>query len=509
MTENNLPLMRIELSLICGLFVMSLLLRLAIVLPTHFDGLYGQDAYAYYDYAQTTRTSIQTGTALKPFFWPLGYPTLLAIILSAGGTSPSLAQAISLLMGAALTPFVYIISRQIGKGHFGSIMAAAVMTLCGQALQSSMVVMSDIPALFWAAVSLMLLIRYLTPNSPPHTIESTYQTKWLVLAVLTLVFASLTRWIYLVLGLPFALAVLLGWHGHIRRQPTLITLALCGLVLLPQILYSRTNPFPTLNHEWVQGWSPANAFERSFTNPDGHFDYEKINAVYYAQPYYDPNYLSPVFSVFILIGLWVVAWRSRLQIILFSGWILLPYLFLAGIPYQNIRFPLIVVPVVAVLVGIGIDTFFSWLRQAYNSRRRLIIARWLIVIIMLLGLWQMWGSANTLTTTFIDNQQRDKLAAAWVGENVPAGSTVYTFGLTLTLQHYTALNVYELFYETPQTLAQKWQRGHEEYLVLNVWNIENQWVGRDPQLNYHWLRDQRGLVRLGKYDNYVLFKIRG
>ena len=103
MTENNSRLMRTEITLICGLFVINLLLRLALVLPTQFDGLYGQDAYAYYDYAQDLRTSFQTGTALKPFFWPLGYPSLLATGLSIAGTRPSVAQAISLLMGAALT----------------------------------------------------------------------------------------------------------------------------------------------------------------------------------------------------------------------------------------------------------------------------------------------------------------------------------------------------------------------------------------------------------------------
>jgi hypothetical protein len=121
----------------------------------------------------------------------------------------------------------------------------------------------------------------------------------------------------------------------------------------------------------------------------------------------------------------------------------------------------------------------------------------------------MWTSANILITSFINNQQQDKLAAVWMSEKVPAGSTVYSFGLTLTLQHYTALKVYELYNETPQTLAQKWQRGHQEYLVLNLWNIENQWVGSNLELNYYWLRDQRGLIRLDKYDNYVLFKIRG
>ncbi len=244
MTAHNTRLMRTELTLLCGLFVISLLLRLALVLSTPFDGLYGQDAYAYYDYAQDLRASLQTNTALKPFFWPLGYPSLLAVGLSIAGTRPSVAQAISILMGAALTSLVYIIARQIGTNRIGSITAAGVMTLCGQALQSSVVIMSDIPALFWATVSAMLLIRYLTPSSPIHTPEKSSRTKWLILAAITLTLASITRWIYLVLGLPFGLAVLIEWRGRIKWRAVLFSLLTTALVLLPQILFSRTNPAP-------------------------------------------------------------------------------------------------------------------------------------------------------------------------------------------------------------------------------------------------------------------------
>src|SRR5689334_18579814 len=100
MTEPNSRLLRTELSLICGLFTISLLIRLVMVLHTHFDGLYGQDAYAYYDYAQYIRMSLQTGVALKPFFCPLGYPTLLMLALDMAGTTPTVAQAVSILMGA-------------------------------------------------------------------------------------------------------------------------------------------------------------------------------------------------------------------------------------------------------------------------------------------------------------------------------------------------------------------------------------------------------------------------
>ncbi|MEP6986689.1 MAG: phospholipid carrier-dependent glycosyltransferase, partial [Chloroflexota bacterium] len=292
-TKPNTRLMRTELTLICGLFAVSLLIHLVLVLPTKFDGLYGQDAYAYYDYAQNIRTSLQTGAALKPFFWPLGYPTLLMIALNAAGTTPAVAQAVSILMGTALTPLVYSIARQIGINRLGSLTAAALMIFCGQALQSSIVVMSDIPALFWATISVMLLIRYLTPDSPLHKPDKFNRGTWLILAVITLTIAGLTRWLYLVLGLPFAIAVLMEWRGHIQWRVTLVAMAAVALILLPQILYSRTNPFPTLDHAWVEGWSPANYFQRSFTNIDGHFDYEKINALYYAQPYYDLYYLSP------------------------------------------------------------------------------------------------------------------------------------------------------------------------------------------------------------------------
>jgi hypothetical protein len=84
---------------------------------------------------------------------------------------------------------------------------------------------------------------------------------------------------------------------------------------------------------------------------------------------------------------------------------------------------------------------------------------------------------------------------------------LYTFGLTLTLQHETPFTVYELYYERPASLAAK--RGQNDYLLLNLWVIENQWQGREPYIAYHWLDDNRGLTRLERYGNYTLFRIDG
>ncbi len=501
MIRPKLGQTRIELLLVTSLFVISLSLRLATVLPTHFDGLYGQDAYAYYDYAQQLNLDLRTGAALKPFFWPLGYPAILTIALSIGGNTPTIAQSVSILLGAALTPLIYILARQIGLNRCVSIVAAAIMTVCGQALQSSLVIMSDIPALFWATLSAILLTSYLT--------QSDKALRWLILTAITLTLAIITRWIYLVLGLPFGIALLIHWRWHIHWRHAFSALCVAFIVLLPQFLYSRTNPAPTLSHEWVQGWSPAHAFQNSFTNIDGHFDYAQINAIYYAQPFYDPYYLSPIFSVVLLLGLWTAMRRKSWIGTLFGGWALLPYLFLAGIPYQNIRFPLIVMPAIAILIAQGLDTILAQLHRLHMETSSRTIIRSLLVILFVLGLLHMWKRATEVTTIFINHQQQDKSAVDWASQHIPSGATVYAFGLTLALRQRTTLDVQELYYETPETLATKWQHGKVDYLLLNVWNVENQWVGRDLERSYHWLRDQRGLIRIGKSGYYTLYKVRG
>src|SRR5947209_1868155 len=72
-----------------------------------FDGLYGQDAYAYFDYATTSvRRSIEhLAPALETFFWPPGYPILVALASLTIGPSPLAGQVVSLAMGALVPVF--------------------------------------------------------------------------------------------------------------------------------------------------------------------------------------------------------------------------------------------------------------------------------------------------------------------------------------------------------------------------------------------------------------------
>jgi hypothetical protein len=501
-TIQSRPNLRTDIILMCVVFAVALLYHLWFLNPSPFDGLYGQDSYAYYDFAGELRTALAEHRAPGAFFWPLGYPTLLAAAFAVFGTQATVGQALNVILGTALSLLVYILARQIGLRPFGGIVSAILMTLCGQAIQSGLVLMSDIPSLFWGTLSVVLLLHYL------HSADTHPGTRWLILSAAMFAMASITRWIYLVLAVPFTIAVLHKWRGKVRWRETVLAMLGAAVIFIPQAIYSSTNPWPTLNHEWVEGWSPANAFKREFTNADGHFTYDKINAIYYAQPYYDPYYLAPVFTPFLLIGLWRLFRWGLPQGMLFAAWAILPYLFLAGIPYQNIRFPLIVVPVVAIIAGAGLETAAYWIGK-FKLPHAIYVGYVAAAILIVYGVSQSHQINRVNVSNFIANQQRDKDTAAWTAKHVPDGATLYTFGLTLTLQHYTTLKVFELFYETPDTLAEKWTIGKDDYLLINVQNIETQWTGRAPQADFHWLRDKRGLTELGRYGYFTLYRVKG
>ncbi|MBC7812670.1 MAG: phospholipid carrier-dependent glycosyltransferase, partial [Burkholderiales bacterium] len=338
MKPEYIRLTRMDYGLMLVLFIGALALRLIYVIPAGFDGLYGQDPFAYYDFA----AAVRTGQSPAPLFWPLGYPALLVASFIPFGPSAAAGQIASLTLGALLSVLVYVLARQLGIGRQGAIIAGVLMAICGQAVQSSLVLMADIPALAWATISALSLRRYL----------QTERRRWLLLAALLLALATITRWLYLWLAPIWALTVVLAWYqrGTSPRQylrDAVLAAITAALIFVPQFAYSARSPYPTLNHAWVEGWTPANALSREFVNVDGQFNYTKVNAVYYAQPFYDPYYLAPVFAPLLLIGAWHLR-RRRLELALLLGWVLLPYIFLAGIPYQNLRFPLIIVPAVVV-----------------------------------------------------------------------------------------------------------------------------------------------------------------
>ena len=55
------------------LFAISFIFRLIFILAFQFDGLYGQDAYVYYDYSKIFYTSVLNFQVPPNFYWSIGY----------------------------------------------------------------------------------------------------------------------------------------------------------------------------------------------------------------------------------------------------------------------------------------------------------------------------------------------------------------------------------------------------------------------------------------------------
>src|SRR5947209_6361669 len=168
----------------------------ALAISRGFDGLYGQDAYAYFDYATASvRQSIQHFTRLEAFFWPPGYPLLVALTSFVVGPSALAGQVVSLTMGALVPLFTALLARELWPDEIPlALLSGALVALCGQLWQSSIVVMADTTGLALATLGAFALVRY----------KRNAAVAWLILAAAAIAYATLARWIYGLVGLPFA-----------------------------------------------------------------------------------------------------------------------------------------------------------------------------------------------------------------------------------------------------------------------------------------------------------------
>jgi hypothetical protein len=119
----------------------------------------------------------------------------------------------------------------------------------------------------------------------------------------------------------------------------------------------------------------------------------------------------------------------------------------------------------------------------------------------------MLAWAYPMLDSFLTAQNRSKIIAAQVEQMLPPQATLITFGLTLTMQHYTGLKTLELFFLDEISLKTLSDSSDSLYLLLDLPGIETQWRGKTPQLNYQWLKENRILIKIADFPPYTLFKV--
>ena len=129
-----------------------------------------------------------------------------------------------------------------------------------------------------------------------------------------------------------------------------------------------------------------------------------------------------------------------------------------------------------------------------------------VAVVLLLVGSLAWGTRDYSSLVAYKNEQ---LALVdWVHAQLPSGATLISFGATLTLQHYTNNDVRELFYLAPPDLDEIAQQPQPAYLLLDVGNIESQWVGLRPWEDYRYLQQRPGLEVISQRGGYTLFRLK-
>jgi hypothetical protein len=550
--------------LIAGVAVAA---ALAARLAWPFDGLYGQDAFAYVRYARALWPWLLRGEPLPIYYWPAGYPLLVALALPLFGGEAAAGQAVSLVSVAAGAACTFLLSRELLEdapgGRLAAWAAGLAVALSGDALRAGLVAMSDALAMACCAAAIWALARYGRTRRYP---DAGRGGRWLAAAALALGWATITRWVCGLLAAPLVLAVLIdlltkdegprtnasdddtpqfysgtnaiGLSSFVFRlrgfiPHAVVAMAVGAAIVLPQLLAIQATPLALSRHQWLLSWDIANAWRRDFATVDGAQHYALPVAAYYLARMAWPGFLFPPLALLCLPGaLWLARRRCWPALALLAGWPLLLWLFLSGIPYQNARFALPALPALAALAGLG----FGWVYEAttddgrrttdHHDRQPKVrvrprssasylparsLTRWarvLLVAGLILSLFGSlaWGARDYRNLVAYKNEQL--ALVEWARARLPAGGVLIAFGATLTLQHYADYDVRELFYLAPPDLDAIVRQHRPVYLLLDAGNIETQWAGLRPWEDYRYLQQRPGLEVVGRHGPYTLFRIK-
>lgn len=506
------------------LFVFALALRLLVIVLFGLNGLYGQDAFAYFDCAGQLLHLHAGQIPCRDFYWPLGYPALAAMFMLATGGGVFGAQLASTVAGAAVAPLCYwLVYESDLTGVAGlqrrniALAAGLIAALCGALMISSTVVMSDAAGLCWATLAVCLWLRWARTADRRRT-----RSQWLVLAAAAaLGLAIVTRWIYAGL-LPSLVAFAVIAPQRDDRvatapwsRPASLVLAagVVLLIVLPQIYITQHSGAPLLTHGWLSDWSLRNAVRTSFDTAEGHFDFRLPPIIFYAEPLFHPLYLFPLLTGFVFFGAWQL--RRSPALSLLGGWIAVLGIYFIGIPQENGRFGLAMFTPIAVLAGVGICCLpvrlrrFSRARGAGRDKAAAsglaeLPIHWLLLTASLAMALPFTYRAFSRFDTVVASQLAD---IRYLQSQVPGDATVATFELSPALGYYTRLNVVDLFDQTPASLRSALCHDDAVFLYVDVGKIESQWSNKSPAQNLRWLREQVGLQQSGMHGTWSLYRV--
>lgn len=496
----------------CALLI--LLPGLALIARHGFDGLYGQDAFGYVDYAQGPLTAALLRLQPPPwFYWPPGYPFLVALGSAIPAIGDRAGQLVSLLAGAAIPVLTGLLARELVDPGAGPrtrvavpLLAAATAAVSAQLLQSSVVAMADTTGAAAALVGAWATCRYLGSR----------RTRWLALGAAALALAIEVRWVYGLVAVPLAAAATAAMWSTARARPGFAArdaatgAIVASLVLLPTAApmldaLLRGLPLPFAADFAAYHWDAGNAASRTFETLDGQLAYDEPTGFFYlTQPI--RRYWFWLVGLLAIPG-FVAMLRMRTvpRVAVTLAWPGLVVGFLAGGGYQNTRFFLAAMPPVAILVALGAASVWRAAGTGPRAWRR--FARPALAAALVAGLAVNAAYGVGFTDAFVQRQAADLGAIRVLVAKLPLDARLITLGPTAGLRHEDRADVVELYWlDGPSALALVGD-GRPTYLLVDAVSMREQWRDRPPGRAFLALAGGPGLETVEAAGIWTLYRV--
>jgi len=306
------------------LFILSFVFRLLLIIVFKFDGLYGQDAYAYLEFSKKFYEALTQFQIPPNFYWPVGFYLFTSVItIFTAGNVDLAGLLVSLNSGSFCAGFVYLLAYEIfhnlneSERNKLALYAGLITALSPILVKQSIVIMSDSLGLMFAVWGMWQFVKYF----------KTGKLKNIIPAFIMFSFAVMTRYAFALLQVP-VLAYLI-YNIAVQKslrikyfKDSLIAFVIGLIVFAPQLYYLFTHGVSYFQYEgthgtWAASWSFLNFFKKDFMTFDGTMHYKLWNSLYYLSPVFHPMYLL-IFGIPFLTGLYLLIKRKQ-NIILFEG----------------------------------------------------------------------------------------------------------------------------------------------------------------------------------------------
>ena len=460
-------------------YLIPVAIFLAAVFIWKFNGLYGQDSHEYLHYSKSLSLFFSGGKTPNNFFWPVNYSLSGAILAFITFSNILSLQLISL--GSFLFSIFYL-KRILSLVYDDpqekiSLYVSVAFTLSPILLVYSQIVMSDMLCLFFITAGFFHSIKF----------EKNLRSKDYLLAIMFITAAVSTRYVSIVVLIFPAVLLIKMFVRNFQIKTLILSLLIAVIILFPEVILKFNYISDFLNNVWLKNWNPLYYFGASFNTPEGYFNYRFPNIIYAFENLFHP--------AFIFLGIILIPFirKSDFEITIVKQSIIIIILyviFIAGIPFQNLRFLILTFPFVVILMYKPFLRLNSYLKPPLIKK----------LLILFIAVIQLFFYGYMINIIYKQNKLEREISDYL--KDFP-GRIIYTFSIDPALRTYNVNN----------RIINLWVDKVTDYpdsslVLFNQEKLVQQWEGKNPMINWNYFEKNYSSNKIKQFeDGWELYEI--